>query len=63
LNTLSDLTYEGRTMKYVADLEQKIKDLTTDDVAKAVRKNLHPKDLVIVRAGEFEKKDSAGDHK
>jgi zinc protease len=53
---LSELTYEGRTMKYVADLEEKIGAVTPDQVAAAVHKYLHPKDLVIVKAGDFKPK-------
>jgi len=57
--TLSELSYEGRTMKFIADLEQKIGDLTPDQVAAAVRKHLHPQELVIVRAGDFVTKTTA----
>lgn len=56
---LSELTYEGRTMKYIADLEEKIGALKPDQVAAAVQKYLHPKDLVIVKAGDFKAKEPA----
>jgi zinc protease len=59
--TLAELSYEGRTMKFIADLEQKVSDLTPDQVAAAVRKHLHPQELVIVRAGDFGAKSSAPD--
>ncbi len=55
---LAELSYEGRTMKFIADLEQKINGLTPDQVNAAVRKHLHPKDLVIVKAGDFKSKSS-----
>ena len=43
------------TMKFTADLERKITELTPELVAAAVRKHLHPQDLVIVAAGDFKK--------
>jgi len=57
--TLSQLSYEGRTMKFIADLERKIADLTPEQVAAAVRKHLHPQDLIVVRAGDFAAKSAA----
>ena len=61
--TLSELSHEGRTMKFYADLERKIGDLTLQQVAAAVRKHLHPQNLVIVRAGDFKTKSPATDNK
>ena len=62
ISTLAELSYEGRTMKYVADLERKISELNPEQVATAVRKELHPQDLVIVKAGDFAAKGSAAEH-
>lgn len=53
---LRDNLYLGRTMKYYADLEQKIADLTVKDVNRAMSVNLSPDRLVVVRAGDFGKK-------
>ncbi len=50
-------------MKFVADIEQKINNLTPDQVAAATRKYLHPKDLVIIKAGDFKPKSSDANHK
>jgi zinc protease len=51
--------YEGRTFAYYADLEDKIAALKADEVTAAVRKHLDPKRLVIVRAGDFQRKKAA----
>jgi zinc protease len=56
---LAELTYQGRTMKFVADEERKISELTAEQVGAAVKKYLHPKDLVIVEAGDFKSKPAA----
>jgi zinc protease len=53
---LEQLLYEGRTFAFVAEREQKIAALTPDQVATAFRKHIDPKRLVIVRAGDFNKK-------
>lgn len=52
--TLADTAEAGRTMQYYETLEQKIRSLSTDDVAAALRKYIDPKNLVIVAAGDFE---------
>lgn len=59
---LAELSYEGRTMKFVADLERKISDLTPEQIAAAMHKLVHPQDLVIVRAGDFAAKGTVSDH-
>jgi zinc protease len=60
---LSELSHQGRTMKFTADLEEKVNELTPEQVAAAVRKHLHPQDLVIVRAGDFEAKSPPADNR
>jgi zinc protease len=45
----------GRTMKYYADLEARIADLTVEDVNAALRRYIDPRRLVIVRAGDLAK--------
>jgi zinc protease len=63
VSMLAQLSYEGRTMKFIADLERQIGELTPEQVSAAVRKHLHPQELVIVRAGDFEAKSSVPEHK
>lgn len=53
---LATSLYEDRTMAYYSDLEKKIEALTVDGVNTALRKNFDLKKLVIVRAGDFNKK-------
>jgi zinc protease len=53
---LSSELFAGRTFAYYADLEKKVKALTTDDVNAALKKSLDPKRLVIVEAGDFKGK-------
>jgi zinc protease len=45
----------GRTMEYWAELEEKIKAVTADDVVEALRKHIDPDELYVVAAGDFEK--------
>ncbi len=45
--------YAGRTMKYEAELEEKIRALEPDQVSAAFRKYVNPKNLVIAVAGDF----------
>ncbi len=44
-----------RTMEWTAELEEKMKNLTLDDVNAAMKKHVHPDKMVYVRAGDFEK--------
>jgi zinc protease len=53
---LSQTLEDGRTFAYHAELEKKVEALTLDDVNAAMRKYWQPKKLVIVRAGDFNKK-------
>jgi zinc protease len=46
----------GRSFKFQADLEQKIKELTPEVVNAALRKYLDPKRLSTITAGDFTKK-------
>jgi zinc protease len=46
----------GRTLKFQADLEQKIKSLTPEIVNAALRKHLDPKRFSTITAGDFTKK-------
>ncbi len=44
----------GRTMAFQADLEERIANVTKDEVFDAVRKYIDPNRIVIVTAGDFE---------
>ena len=50
---LSNLRQLNRTMKYDADMDQKIEALTPDAVAAAWRSHIDAKKLAIVVAGDF----------
>lgn len=52
---LAGQLYTGRTMHYEADLEDKVKALTPDEVLAAAKKYLDPAKLTIVEAGDFQK--------
>ena len=54
--TLSGLRYANRTMAYQAGLEQKIQELTPEQISAALRKHIEPKRLIVVTAGDFEEK-------
>ena len=54
--SLREGLYLGRTMAYQADLEKKIAALTVQDVNRALAAHLSSGRLVIVRAGDFNKK-------
>ena len=45
----------GRDMKYVADFEEKIQQLTGREVHEALRRHIVPERLYIVSAGDFDK--------
>ena len=59
--SLTQLSHEGRTMRFTADLERKIDALTPEHVAAAVRKHIRPNDLVIVTAGDFNRTGSSSE--
>ncbi|HEY7120288.1 MAG TPA: pitrilysin family protein, partial [Tepidisphaeraceae bacterium] len=51
--TLARDLYAGRTIRHEAELEEKIRGLTADQVTAAAKKYLDPSHLVIVTAGDF----------
>jgi len=53
---LADGLHTGRTFQYFADLEKKIEALQPGDVKRAFDKHVKPGELVIIQAGDFEKK-------
>jgi len=58
-STLSGNLNADRTMSYYADLENRIQSLTTEDIQKTFKKYIDLKRLVIVAAGDFEKKSES----
>ena len=56
LAILAENLFVGRTMRFQAEFDQKIKDLTLDAVNAAVRKHIDPKKYCVVTAGDFNKK-------
>jgi zinc protease len=56
---LTGQLYAGRTMHYEADLEDKVKALTPDEILAAAKKYIDPDKLTIVEAGDFEKGNTA----
>jgi len=61
--TLNELTHLGRTFAYVGDQENRIGRLTATEVNRAMTAALQPAKLVIVRAGDFNRKTKAGTEK
>ena len=55
-SAITENLYIGRTMKFQAELEHKIKELTPEVVNAAMRKYIDPKRLSVVTAGDFKKK-------
>ncbi|MDA1013099.1 MAG: pitrilysin family protein [Planctomycetota bacterium] len=50
---LEETSVAKRSMEFQAKLEQRITDLSVDDVNKALRKHIKPERLVIAAAGDF----------
>lgn len=59
--TLNKSAEAGRTMQYYADLETKLRGLTTADVLTALRKHVHPDHIAVVVAGDFAKVEAAAE--
>ena len=49
--------YFGRSVRFEAELEAKVKALKLEEVTAALRKHLHPETFVVVRTGDFSKND------
>ena len=47
---LTSRDYDGRTLIWDAELEKKISALTPDEITKAVRRNIDPAQILIVKA-------------
>jgi zinc protease len=59
--TLAGTLYSKRTMEYYSNLESQIEDLKLEEVNAALKKYFSPGQLVIVTAGDFEKKKEKKD--
>ena len=58
---IAENLYVGRTMRFQAEFEQKIKELKPEAVNAALRKHIDPKRLSVVTAGDFKKKGSSSE--
>lgn len=52
---LAARAYEGRTMQWDADFENKVRDLSPSEILEVMRQNLDLKKMTLVRAGDFAK--------
>jgi zinc protease len=57
--TLAAELYSNRTLKWDADFEQKIAELTLDQVNTALRRWIDPSKITIIKAGDFAKASSS----
>lgn len=55
VQTLATYARAGYTMEFAADFEDRIRELSVDDVNTALRKHIDPSRLQVVIAGDFEK--------
>jgi zinc protease len=54
-NLLAGHDYDSRTMAWDEDLEKKVTALKPEDIAAAMRRNIDPSQMSIVKAGDFKK--------
>jgi zinc protease len=52
---LAGHAYDDRTMRWDAELEKKIAEITAGEILTAFRKHIDPDKMSVVRAGDFEK--------
>jgi zinc protease len=52
-NMLAEHLYAGRTIRYEADLEQKVRSLTPDQVVATAKKYLDPGKMAVIAGGDF----------
>jgi zinc protease len=57
---LNTLDYDGRTLAWDQQLENKVKALTPQQVGEAMKKNIDPAAITIIKAGDFKKVAAAG---
>ncbi len=55
LNIIATRDYNDRTLAWDEQLEKKVAALTPDDVVAAMRRHLDPAQMIIVKAGDFQK--------
>jgi zinc protease len=60
LELLAEELFSGRGLTRHAELEKRVAALTAEEVGSAFRRHVDPKDLVIVRAGDFKKGSPGG---
>jgi len=60
---LAGSLFAKRTLTFLAELEKQVSATTTESVLNATRKYFDPKKLVVVTAGDFNKKPAAGKKK
>lgn len=56
--TLATYLYLGRRLNWDAELENKIRELTPQQITEAMRRHIHPTKISIVKAGDFAKAGS-----
>jgi zinc protease len=60
---LNTLDYDGRTLAWTQTLENKVKALTPQQVDQAMKKNIDPANISIIKAGDFKKVAAPGGDK
>jgi zinc protease len=60
---LASALHAGRTMAYEAEFEKKVSAVQPGDVKAAFNKHLTPKNLIVIHAGDFNKKDAPPEKK
>ena len=60
-STLADNEYEGRTMAFQKELDEKISALTGQQIVEAMRRHIDPAKLSYVKAGDFNNEGEDGD--
>jgi zinc protease len=53
--TLTSRDYDNRTLAWDETLENKVKNLTADEIVAAMRRNVDPAQITIIKAGDFQK--------
>jgi zinc protease len=54
---LQEALETGRGLKVQGELEKRIADVTAEQISEALRKHVDPKKLIIIQAGDFNKKE------
>jgi zinc protease len=57
---LASRDYDNRTMKWDAALEDRVKSLTPDEILAAMKRNIDPSQIIIIKAGDFKKAAATG---